>query len=495
MFLKIENPGICPVEGFTLLGATSKRGNASLIGQFGSGNKHAAGVLLRAGLAPIIFCSNHRLEFGTKQGRMAALEGDTDYDRMIVKHGGKTEDGTSVTYTEDLSQTQDYGVLDWDNLGMALREFVSNAIDAATTFNSMSGVDTVYPWDGVVVEVVEDNQVRAKKGYTRVFIPMIGTHGEEVFQFRNNLGKWFLHFSEPESFYRVNTQANPLLPKANRNFKENSNTAVIYRRGVRVREISSWSHESLFDYNLDNLRVDESRNVDDYACQSAAARVLVNADAGSLTKLLGSFMTDKHYWEHGFSQWDMRTDIDPEQENRWEMALQNLAANAVLVQEDSGTTEILTHKGFKPIVVPEAYVRVGESMKRIRTASRVLSEDDRTGRQILPATEAVVSAVEWCWNNITIAGMTGGKEMPPVHCFISLMDGGSVLNGFYRDGEIYINENMSNGVSVDLRKVVLEELAHFITGSTDLSRDIQQWAFDYSTRIVMVRDGDLPRGV
>jgi hypothetical protein len=46
-FLKIENPGQAPVEGFTVLGVsladTSK--NVGVIGQFGSGNKHAVAAV------------------------------------------------------------------------------------------------------------------------------------------------------------------------------------------------------------------------------------------------------------------------------------------------------------------------------------------------------------------------------------------------------------------------------------------------------------------
>ena len=68
-FLKIENSGVCPVEGFILLGATSKRladnDSPYTVGQFGSGNKHALNVLLRAKLFPVVFCGNHKLEFGS----------------------------------------------------------------------------------------------------------------------------------------------------------------------------------------------------------------------------------------------------------------------------------------------------------------------------------------------------------------------------------------------------------------------------------------------
>ena len=46
MFLCIQNPGVAPVEGFTLLGVSTTRdcGVEGTIGQFGSGNKHAINV-------------------------------------------------------------------------------------------------------------------------------------------------------------------------------------------------------------------------------------------------------------------------------------------------------------------------------------------------------------------------------------------------------------------------------------------------------------------
>jgi len=195
------------------------------------------------------------LEFTTKPGRMKALEGETGYNRVVVKHGGTDEDGTSVTYTEELSQTDEYGAIDWNCLGMAFREFVSNAIDAAIAVNRQANGNVKWPWDGVKVELVPEEKVRAKRGWTRVFVP---ADNEEVIRFFANLGKWFLHFSEPESI------TSTILTKKSRNLDPNCHTAVIYRRGVRVREIEQYSSESLFDYCLNDLRVDESRNVDDY---------------------------------------------------------------------------------------------------------------------------------------------------------------------------------------------------------------------------------------
>ena len=55
-----------------------------------------------------------------------------------------------------------------------------------------------------------------------------------------------------------------ILPKNNRNLGDRK-AAVIYRRGVRVREFESSDQESLFDYNLNDLTIDESRKASDWA--------------------------------------------------------------------------------------------------------------------------------------------------------------------------------------------------------------------------------------
>ena len=149
---------------------------------------------------------------------------------------------------------------------------VSNSIDAAIAVNRQANGTVKWPWDGVKVELVPEEKVRAKRGWTRVFVP---ADNEEVIRFYANLGKWFMHFSEPEAI------TSSILTKKSRNLDPNCHTAVIYRRGVRVREIDQYATESLFDYNLNDLRVDECRNVDDYQCRTAAAKAMAKASPGN----------------------------------------------------------------------------------------------------------------------------------------------------------------------------------------------------------------------
>src|SRR5438270_2589866 len=116
---------------------------------------------------------------------------------------------------------------------------------------------------------------------TRVFIPLT----DEVFEFHRNLGKWFLHFSEPHLINQA------ILPKRNRNLNGRK-AAVIYRRGVRVREFEASDKASLFDYNINNLAMDESRKADDWKIQFEAARALRDASSDILTKVILSFGGD-----------------------------------------------------------------------------------------------------------------------------------------------------------------------------------------------------------
>ncbi len=483
-YLKIENPGVCPVEGFILLGATSKRladnDSPYTIGQFGSGGKLAVNVLLRAKLYPVIFCGNHRLEYGTKPGKMKALEGQTDYNRVIVKHGGTDEAGASVTFTEELSQTDEYGVLDWNCMGMAFREFVSNAIDAAIAVNRQANGKTKWPWDGVKVELVPEEKVRAKKGFTRVFVP---ADNEEVVRFFANLGKWFLHFSEPEAI----TQA--IVTKKARNLDADCHTAVIYRRGVRVREIDQYSSESLFDYNLNDLRVDESRNVDDYQCRNAATKAMAKASPEVLAHWMKSFRENTLYWEHQFGgyelkpQWGETAEEIAARKANWNKALELVGDSVVLAAKD-GPVQSLARKGYDALEVPETVVRAAEEYG-CPTPSKILSADELDGRESFDPTPDAVAALDWVWERINQAGMDDGKAKPEIRCFRKVMNGGTVVLGFLRDGIVYVNEDLATGASVELRQTVLEEVAHYLTESKDCTRDLQDWAFKLAVRVAM----------
>jgi hypothetical protein len=507
-FLMIQNPGVAPEEAFTLLGASTKRDsdNGATIGKFGTGNKHGVAVLLRNQLSPVVFAGNLKLEFGTRQQPVNDGIKNTVFNRVVVKFGGKDRAGVSRSATEDLGFVLEHGSADWLSVDLALREFVSNSLDRAVeegevlfihqyiTSRSLEFQQAVVikgsyenrevsdalaihrktstEYKNVVVEVVNDGQVRAKSGHTRIFIPLTA----EVLDFFNNLGKWFLHFSEPELLNKT------ILPKSNRNLGERR-SAVIYRRGVRVREFESSDTPSLYDYNLENLKLDESRRVDDWYVQYEAASAFAAADVETVSRLWQSFIDGSKFWEHSFQSYGLESGIhNEEQKAVWKTAFENVAGeNAVVSTEEGG--QQAARKGFKVVTAPQAFVQAAEK-HGVRTPAKVLSEDERAGRTIFDATPDAEAAVEFAWFLVTKYGVTNGRTKPVVKTFRKIMEAGSQTLGFYKDGVVYINQDIAAGGSLSLGwhsltqqllVTAIEEVAHHVTGATDNSRDFQDF--------------------
>lgn len=471
-FLMIENPGVCPPEGFTVLGVSlaDTSDNSGVIGQFGSGNKHGVTLCLRKGLEPTIYCGTLRLEFFTKPQTVSDSKASKDFARVCVRYGG-TYEGVNKTSTEDLGFVLDYGKKDWDDIALALREFISNSIDRCIRENGN--------WDDVRIEIVEDARVRAKAGVTRVFLPLTA----EVLDFYNNLGKWFLHFSEPES---INSA---ILPKKDRNLGDRQ-AAVIYRRGVRVREFQSSELKSLFDYNLNDLSIDEARKASDWDVRYHCGQALANANADVLTVLFNQMMKgDVGAWEFTFDNSALSYYYGNERRSaKWKTAFHAAAGDKAVLAGDEATAERLTRKGYEPIIACEAILSAA-SHYGVPTATTVLTLDEMAGRIVTEPTDTAKTAVEYVWAIVKNHGLSRGKDLPPVLCFSTTLDGGAMLNGYYAEGMVYINSALAPAGQATmpsnmLLKVALEEVAHYVTEATDNSRDFQDYLLELATKLI-----------
>jgi len=232
MFLMIRNAGVVDFRSLTLIGASCTRFTArpGTIGQFGSGFKLSIALLLRLGIRPVVCAGNLKMEFFSKA---EYINGQT-FNRVCVKYSGKDIDGTSKTATEDLGFVLEWGVQDWTKPSMALREFVSNAIDGS--------IENGGSFSDVEFEVVP--QPRCKAGHTAVYLPFT----PEVETMFRTVGTMFLHFGAPDLLKEK------LLPKRN----PAEDKVLIYKKGVLVAFVPG---KSVFDYNLgDELTLDESRN-------------------------------------------------------------------------------------------------------------------------------------------------------------------------------------------------------------------------------------------
>src|SRR5205085_3914764 len=123
---------------------------------------------------------------------VADSQASKEFARVVVKYGGSDQTtGASRSSSEDLGFVLEYGRQDWTEVALALREFVSNAIDRSIRERG--------DWSGVRIEIVDVAQVRARRDHTRVFVAL----DSEVFAYYVIIGMWFLHFSEPESLVKA----------------------------------------------------------------------------------------------------------------------------------------------------------------------------------------------------------------------------------------------------------------------------------------------------
>ncbi len=467
LFLKIENTGVAPFEGFTLFGATSKRNsdNPLCIGTFGSGGKMAVGTLLRECVNPQVYCGLTKLSFFTKPVKMKSTGGDVELKQVCVQFKGEI-DGKPVNRQEELSFVLDYGTKDWNDVSLALREFVSNAIDGQ--------IDTTGDFNGVKVEVVDESKVRAKEGTTRVFIPLTG----KVQKFYDELGKWFLHFSEPE----VVRNGVKILPKKNRNRGEKLR-AVIYRRGVYVREFTGSNQASLFDYNLD-VSLNEARTFNDWEAKHDVAVALRQADRTILAQVFNAIAKNEDRWELSLDEsglmprsWETEeTEVVEKRQVEWAAAAQTvLGDDGVFCDDVKVVGQMVEKKGFTAIPVKnKAWIDAARS-NGVRTDEAILTQDDKKGREFLPANDVAIQALDIVWKAMSGLGMTNGKKKPQCGTFTEPLEGGSRSAGLHdpNKGIVYLNVEEAESLNFQAVYIMVEEVVHYISGATDFSRDFQ----------------------
>lgn len=464
MFLCVQNPGVAPVEGFTLLGVSTTRdcGVDGAIGQFGSGNKHAINVLLRAGLKVFVYCGKTRLDFQTRDDEI-----DDGLTRKAIKRVLCKLSGTS-TRTIDLGWTLGFGAIDWTEIGMSLREFISNSIDRTIREENGEFLPALED-ERLFVSLVPDDKVRARDGFTRVYVEA----NEAVQKYVAELPKRFLHFSNDPSQVKKS-----FLNKADRN-TNGKKTAVIYRAGVYVREVEQ-GDESIYDYNfkVSELQIDECRNASDYSVKAAIARLYRRATPAELVPVFQSLVDQKATYESTLDQdyiigsWETPKE---EQKKNWQTAWQAVAADAILCGPSVTIVGFVERKGHKAKPVKSnSFVEAGRRFG-IKTDSDVLSNSEKAGREKLPATESAQSAVDTAWDWIVARGLTNGHDKPTVGCFKDVMSAGSRVLGFCDDTGVYIEASHASGITKMVLKTALEEVVHWVTKATDNSRDFQDY--------------------
>jgi len=245
--LVIKNKGEVEHGALTLLGATSKEGDDTKIGFFGSGNKYAMATLLRHGI-PFRIWSGIREVVVTTQA--IPFRGET-YHQILV-------DGIPTSLTTRMGPN-------WE-VWFAIREFICNAMDEGDYSLSLG-------------------EIEPEEGYTTIAI----NETPEVLDFYENRGRYLLEIEPLATVGYVSIH--PKQPNLN-----------VYRKGISVTAANPWS--SLYSYDFDSLSINESRvYTSEYEVKKGIASFYAGTDSLDLVRqVLNAEGYEKDlYWYGPFS--------------------------------------------------------------------------------------------------------------------------------------------------------------------------------------------------
>jgi hypothetical protein len=393
-YIFIQNQFEAPADGFTTLGLSTA--NERTIGQFGSGSNHGILCCLRAGLDVIIYCGKTKLTFSTKTVivKEDGLE-DRVTRRVTVKRGYNMERVMDI----DLN----FGRKDWTNVGMALREFISNAIDRHSKTDE--GYEPAMEDGRLRVSLVNEREVRAKAGFTRVYVQV----NDEVRAYFANLGQNFLHFSDnPGDVHKG------LIPRA-------SGPARIFRCGVFVMQVDEVEGNALFDYNFkeDEIDIDESRNSNIYVVRAACAAKLREAEKEEVVIYLKSLVRGSETFESKLEpERLLRTWDTPSDRVRasWAAGAKAAFGDAYLVSNNF-SKGALQKRGHEAVLIANSNLVNTLQRLGVQAGRDILSETEQKGIEVVPATPAATAASLWAWGILDKHDLTFDKPAPGVLCF------------------------------------------------------------------------------
>jgi hypothetical protein len=434
MYWLIQNDGECPIQGMTLLGLSTSRGKEEKIGQFGTGCKHAINILLRMGLTPIIYTGETRIQFFAKP---ETLENGHTYNQVYYSIDGKDH---------PTSMTLEFGGLDWDSVQMALRELLSNAIDAGNP------------------KFLQTSEITFDTGTTRIYLQQT----PEINKYFLNIGEYFLYFSTRDD------KDQSVLKK------RKAGAARFYRKGVFVREIKT-DLPSLYDYNLNDMKIDECRNMDDYSVKhSMSNEISKNIDI--ITEIIQKLVSgDDKYVEcqtgYKYSNWPQKQIL-----KIWN----TLCPGCCMAAPD----EILyaSDKGFDlskiKVINSKAWIEILKDSGVKTVIQKYVDSFSSQGDEIVSLREETVNVFNDVWSKLESIKATNGKAKPELKNFRHLKseDGPNTHKfGYYDRITKTVFINVDNAGSVN---TMLEECIHHISGHSDMSRGFQEFTIELISRLM-----------
>lgn len=416
-YLEIKSFGEIDIQAFTLIGASTKKGDNSKIGMYGSGNKYSIATLLNQNIDFKVFSGEDEIVFTTKNQTFR----DQDF-KVILVNGVET------------SLTTTMGGNDWKNAFAPIREIYSNALDEDSD-----------------ATLTKSSQFIAEKGYTKFYIELT----EDVEHFYKNIHLYFCNTNPKVLYSSMNGSMFP---------NTDDNNTRVFRKGILSH--FDTKNKALLHYNLDNIEINESRVVKyiwqiDYKLailwKSCTNEELIST---LLLRLNGS---NNGFLEHKI-EW---SESEAFSENWYSVCSGKKFAPVeyleMFSQEELRNTYQLPMKFLKPLKeqFPDLQV-LGMTSKT--DANFVITKPN----QIL--IDKVIDAM----SKLNSTRYTHRFDNPQIE-YVKFFNQGTL--GLADDNKIYLSTKLDSYSVDEIAKIIIEENEHNITGFEDETRSFQNHLF------------------
>jgi len=470
-YLKIENR-VREIPSFELLGtlgASASRGIDSRRGQFGTGTLNGIAACAREGLIDgLRFCMGKNVfTFGMDEVRANDSNGNII---TLYKIYAKQQNGPKFPLNIDLS----FGIMDHWNLDMALREFVTNAVDGADSYDG-----TTSTVDLDIIDTSNNERTKfAKDPFIRIYIPVTN----EALQYYKDIRR---HFICLRSDY---DPARSLID----NYDDAG--AHFYRKGVLIGD---FGERSLFHYNSRDVKISDSRKIDYDDARKEAAHLIMQGSVDQIARFLKGYSDpDIKYWEKDIDgyylnpdNYTWRSDEALAQVKRnWNSAIERLYGGKTVVVESDIAETAAREKGYNPV---RADYTLAGTLKTVGlpSADTILTSAERSGRNIIDDNFSCDAMRRICAIIDSHKDILNKKNLPfpAVNIYEESAQCETSQESYYEKGVIFIRKDISEGSHEELIMHLLDRLAQHMTGREDYSAALKRWLGRYAA--CLMRDG------
>jgi hypothetical protein len=423
-YIMIQNAGEIPLYGIRMLGLSTKKSDQ--IGKFGSGLKEAIALLLRKKCQLTICSGENVITFETKP-----FDGFDEICFIMSKDYGDYKAGEKY----GLGMHINFGQHDWTDLYQALREIVCNAYDESK--------DLAY------YDIRSD--IEPKAGSTRVYINSTSGSGQmELIKEFGRLSE-YIRFLDPNTKDIEKTDEGSIVAT--------DRDLVVFNNGIMV-QTKDVPH--LWNYDLKDVKLNESRSADWNNIQYAASKVISKLSVENKVVFL-DWIT-KSEAEKSF-EYEIRYYFS--KHASWHKAMSILyGSDYIVCNTDLHAFNKCTKAGRLPIVIKDyALMSMFKSMG-IETYESLISVNVEDNMEDSNATVGQANKV---WQGMIQLGIVPSWEaQPPVKAFKTI---NADHLGLYKNGTVFVNESI---IGSEMEAMALiEEYSHHVTKAADETRAFQ----------------------